>query len=117
MMKLVLVLVLVAFAKAPYCLMDGYMPATLRQAIITLLFKKDDPELLKNWRPISLLNVDYKILTKVLVNRIKPLMSTVVNSDQCCSVLGGQANIMLRFYETLLTISKYMKTKLVPSYP
>ena len=77
------------FVEMPnHCLMDGYMPATLRQAIITLLFKKDDPELLKNWIPISLLNVDYKILTKVLVNRIKPLMSTVVNSDQCSSVPG-----------------------------
>ena len=38
-----------------------------------------------------MLNVDYKILTKVLVNRLKPLMSTVVHSDQCCSV-PGQSN-------------------------
>jgi exonuclease III len=70
------------------CLSDGVMPDTLRQAIITLLFKKNDPEYLKNWRPISLLNVDYKILTKVLVNRVKPVMSSVVDSDQCCSVPG-----------------------------
>lgn len=70
------------------CLTDGIMPMTLRQAIISLLYKKDDPELLKNWRPISLLNVDYKILTKVLVNRIKPLMSSLIHPDQCCSVPG-----------------------------
>ena len=64
------------------------MPESLHPAMISLLYKKDDPELLNNWRPISLLNVDYKIITKVLVNRMKPLMSTVIDSDQCCAVPG-----------------------------
>jgi hypothetical protein len=63
------------------CIADGIMPESLRRAMISLLYKKDDPELLKNWRPISLLNMDYKIITKVLVNRMKPLMSTVVVID------------------------------------
>jgi hypothetical protein len=58
------------------------------KALISLLYKKDDPELLKNWRPISLLNVDYKIITKVLVNRMKSLMSTVIDPDQWCAVPG-----------------------------
>ena len=68
------------------------MPETLRQAVISLLCKKDDPELLKNWREISLLNVDYKILTKVLVNRLKPLISTIVHPHQCCTVPGRSSN-------------------------
>ena len=42
-----------------------------RTSVVTLLFKGDDRELLKNWRPISLLCTDYKILTKALANRIK----------------------------------------------
>ena len=73
------------------CFVEGIMPESLRSALITLLFKKDDPQLLKNWRPISLLNVDYKILTKVLVNGIKPLMSAVIHMDQCCAVPGRSA--------------------------
>ena len=32
-----------------------------RQCIFSLLYKKGDPEDLENWRPISLLNIDYKI--------------------------------------------------------
>jgi hypothetical protein len=40
-----------------------------RSGIITLLPKKDsDKTLLSNWRPVSLLNTDYKILSKALVN-------------------------------------------------
>ena len=34
-------------------------------AILTLLYKKGEREDIRNWRPISLLNVDYKIITKI----------------------------------------------------
>ncbi len=40
----------------------GELPYTLRKAILALLFKKGDTTLLKNYRPISLTNYDYKIL-------------------------------------------------------
>jgi hypothetical protein len=54
-----------------------------RRGIINLIPKKDkDPRHLKNWRPISLLNTDYKIITKVLANRIKKILPTVINPDQ-----------------------------------
>ncbi|KAK3728096.1 hypothetical protein QZH41_003920 [Actinostola sp. cb2023] len=58
------------------------------QSIISLLFKKDDRLLLKNWRPISLLNVDYKICTKALANRLKVVLPSVLHPDQTCSVPG-----------------------------
>ena len=41
-------------------------PKTWNQAIITLIPKKGNTKLFKYWRPISLLCVDYKILTKIL---------------------------------------------------
>ena len=69
---------------ANYC----FSVESMRQALISLLFKKEDPELLKNWRPISHLNTDYKIITKVLVNRVKPVMPMIIHPDQCCSVPG-----------------------------
>ena len=47
------------------------IPISMKEAVICLLFKKGDKSQLKNWRTISLLNVDYKILTKILNHRIK----------------------------------------------
>ena len=54
-----------------------------RKSIITLVPKKEkDRRLLKNWRPISLLNCDYKILSKVLARRIRKLLPQIIDNDQ-----------------------------------
>ena len=58
----------------------------MRLAIISLIFKKGDRLLLKNWRPISLLNVDYKIGAKVLATRLKSVLPSLLNPDQTCNV-------------------------------
>ena len=49
-------------------------PKTWNQAIIAPIPKKGNIKLLKYWRPISLLCVDYKILTKILSNRLKYIL-------------------------------------------
>ena len=48
------------------------MSITQRRGIIKLISKKDaKPYLIKNWRPISLLNCDYKIAAKAIANRLE----------------------------------------------
>ena len=42
----------------------------------------------KNWRPISLLNTDYKLASKAITERLKPVMSSIVHRDQTCGVVG-----------------------------
>ncbi len=59
-----------------------------RTGLITLLYKKNDKLDMKNWRPISLLCTDYKILTKVLTNRLKFVLASVVSPSQTCGVPG-----------------------------
>ena len=50
---------------------NGFLTTTQRQAVITLLGKNGkDNRFLKNWRPISLLNIDLKVLSIVLANGI-----------------------------------------------
>ena len=44
--------------------------------------KKIDKRFIKNWRPISLLNVDIKLISKVLASRLKSVISSIVNKSQ-----------------------------------
>ena len=56
---------------------------TQRQGVITILPKGDKPrEFLKNWRPISLLNVSYKILSGCLANRLKIVLDKLIHENQ-----------------------------------
>ena len=55
-----------------------------RRAIITLIPKDGDLELLKSWRQISLISTDIKIVAKILANRIKPIMPDIISETQYC---------------------------------
>ena len=58
-----------------------------RQAVIKLIEKKDkDKRFIKNWRPISLLNVDYKIISKALASRLKKVLPNLVSPQQTAYV-------------------------------
>ena len=58
-------------------LKKGEMSLSQKQAIVTLIKKKGkDRSLLENWRPISLLNVDAKIMSKVVAARLKMFFQT-----------------------------------------
>lgn len=53
---------------------------------VTLIPKKGNTNEIKNWRPISLLNFDYKILTKIIATRLKRIMPKMILQTQKCSV-------------------------------
>ena len=62
---------------------DGEMSATQREGLITCIPKPDkEKEYIKNWRPISLLNVLYKIGTSCIANRIKTVLPELISEDQ-----------------------------------
>ena len=62
---------------------NGNLPPTLRQATISLLLKKDkDPLFCGNYRPISLLCADVKLLAKMLARRLETVLPTIVGTDQ-----------------------------------
>ena len=66
-----------------HCFELGQMSNSQKQAIITLIDKKGrDRMFLENWRPISLINVDSKIATKVIANRIKNVLPSVIHANQ-----------------------------------
>jgi len=53
---------------------NGTLPLFLRTANIRLIPKKGDTSKIKNWRPISLLNCFYKIISRVITNRLRKYM-------------------------------------------
>ena len=66
----------------------GLLPFSQRGALITLIHKKGDRLLHKNWRPISLLNIDYKICARALAGRLLKVLQFVIHPDQTCGVRG-----------------------------
>ena len=61
----------------------GTFSVTQRQGIITCLPKGDTPgQFLKNWRPITLLNVIYKIASGCIAQRLKSVLPKLISSDQ-----------------------------------
>jgi len=61
----------------------GQLSITQKQGVITLIPKKGkNPKKLQNWRPITLLNTDYKILTKYLAYYIKNYLTEIINYNQ-----------------------------------
>ena len=57
------------------------------QAVIKLIAKNDrDKRYIKNWHPISLLNVDYKIMSKALATRLKETLPDLISCQQTAYV-------------------------------
>ena len=65
----------------------GSLSIAQRQAVIRLLEKKDrDKQFIKNWRPTSLHNVDTKILSKTFARKRKPILPSIISSNQTAFV-------------------------------
>lgn len=71
------------------CFEGGSLSETMKTSVTRLIYKKrGDIKDLKNWRPISLLNVDYKICSKAITMRLSKVLDSIIHPDQTCSVPG-----------------------------
>ena len=85
-------------------LRDGRYHKGLRSGHIIVLYKKGDPREIRNYRPITLLQVDYKIISKILVARLNAVMDEIVSSPQLGFVPGRvitEATHMLKLVQAL----------------
>ena len=80
------------------CYLSGVMSLTQRRGLISLIFKKGDRLDPRNWRPITLLNVDYKLAARVVAGRLLKVIHLIVAKDQTCGVpgrfIGGNVSII-----------------------
>ena len=60
----------------------GSLSDSQRKAVMSLIFKKGDDDDISNYRPISLTNVDYRILAFTLAERIQLVISDITSTDQ-----------------------------------
>jgi hypothetical protein len=66
----------------------GCLPPSVNETTIVLIPKKDEPELLKDFRSISICNVIYKVVSKCMVNRLRPVLQDVIGPMQSAFVPG-----------------------------
>jgi len=91
-----------------YSFENNILSVDQRRALLILIPKSEkDKRLLTNWRPISLLNSDYKILAKVLANRLQKVISTIVHADQVGYVKGRNIGDNIRTLLDILDITKH----------
>ncbi|GKV21615.1 hypothetical protein SLEP1_g31576 [Rubroshorea leprosula] len=81
--------------KNAFCLSS--IPEGWNDCLISLIPKINNPETVQQFRPIGLCNTTYKIISKILVNRIKPILESLISPCQASFVPGrkGTDNILI----------------------
>ena len=77
------------------CYKSGGLTGSMKQGDIVLIYKKKDPKEIRNYRPITLLNSDYKILTTILAERLKKVCEAAISGPQKGFVPGRQITDLL----------------------
>lgn len=70
--------------------LSGAMRPELNRTSISSIPKTLNPERLDQFRPISLCNFIYKIISKILANRLKPILPDLISIEQFTFVSGRQ---------------------------
>ena len=95
-----------------YSFEQGFMSISQRNGVITLLPQKDkDPLFIKNHRPITLLNTDYKIIAKVMANRRKSFLHEIIHEDQTGFMKGRNIGNNIR---TIIDLIDYCDSNDIP---
>ena len=83
------------------------MSISQRRGVITLVPKEDaDLELLNNWCPIRLLNLDYKIVSKIIARRIEKVLLLLICLDKSGFVKGRYIGQNIRLINDILEQTK-----------
>ncbi|KAK2640912.1 hypothetical protein Ddye_022675, partial [Dipteronia dyeriana] len=69
---------------------DGSIARELNETFIALIPKCVDPEMMRDFRPISLVRSMHKVLAKVLANRLKRVINSVISDSQMTFVKHRQ---------------------------
>jgi len=90
-----------------YGFLNGNLSVSQKLGYISLLPKGNKPrEFIGNWRPISLLNVSYKLASACISNRIKTVLPVIINEDQTGFVANRFIGENIRLIYDILTYTE-----------
>ena len=88
-------------------LSKGHLSISQRRGLITLIPKKNKPQqFLKNWRPISLLNCDYKTAAKAVATRMKRVLPDIISNDQTGFLKGRSIGENVRLLNSVISYAE-----------
>ena len=90
----------------------GRLSHSARTGLISLIPKKEDTTILKNWHPLTLLNLDYKILSKCLARRMKTVLPSMIAEHVTGFMQGRHISENLR---KTLDVIQYTKRNKIPA--
>lgn len=84
---------------------EGMLTRSMRAGVLSLIYKKKgDRCVLKNYRPISLLQVDYKILARIMANRFKQVLPSIISENQTCCIIGRDISNTIANVRDVITL-------------
>ncbi|WOG89358.1 hypothetical protein DCAR_0208596 [Daucus carota subsp. sativus] len=89
----------------------GHIPLGANSSFIVLIPKKQDPRCLQDYRPISLINSVFKILSKVLANRIKFKLDDLISESQAAFVKGRNISDSIFMVNEIIHFLQLSKTE------
>ena len=92
---------------------DGRLAPSMRKGLVRLLPKVAATPAAHQLRPITLLCTDYKLLTKMIVARLLPLLPSVVSSGQLCSIAGRS---IFEGPATVLSTAAFLESRRRPGF-
>ena len=95
-----------------YAIDNDAMSNDQKRGILSLIPKKDkDIRYLKNWRPLTLLNSDYKIFAKLMALRLQTVLDTLISTDQSGCIKGRSTFSNIR---STIDVITYVNEKNLP---
>lgn len=89
----------------------GSMDQNVNDTLVSLIPKVDNPEMVSQFRPISLCNVCYKVITKAMTNRIKGVICELIGPEQSSFVPERQIMDNIVVYQEVLHSMRKKKGK------
>ena len=93
-----------------YSFETGKLSISQRRGIVKLIPKRDaELTLMKNWRPLTLLNCDYKIPSKAIASRIKTFLPKLISDDQTGFIKGRCISENKRLLDSVIKFTEGKK--------